>query len=191
LSRALYSTPGRLASKIGPSGAISFNAEWESGQAEHWFIEQQRYGADLVQAGLVRNDRELVQQGWRVLEWGFAKQGPDDDFPGTGDPFHSTSFFVEASARALLLHRQSGQKGFEDVIAQHVAKVAAAARWLMRPAVARGGQRHNLPYTHRRWVLAAALGETASLTGDRAMAKAAADYYPGMKDTQGDKERTG
>jgi hypothetical protein len=176
LEKGLYRKPGRLVSKVAHSGAVSVNAEWEGGRRRTFFIEQQRYGADLIQAGLVRKDEALVRQGWKLLKWGFDRQGTDGSFPGTGDPFHSTSFFVEAAARALLLHKQSGWPGAEDLTNRYGPTVAAAARWLMRPDVARRGRKNNAPYTHRRWLLAASLGQTAVLVGDRQMAQAAADY---------------
>jgi len=36
--------------------------------------------------------------GWRELDWGLAQQQSDGGF-SSKDPFHSTSFFVEALAR--------------------------------------------------------------------------------------------
>lgn len=176
LRRALYTRPERLVSGVAPDGAVSVNEDWQRGRRPTWFIEQQRYGADLVQAGLVLKDRPLVEEGWKILAWGFARQGPDGGFPGTGDPFHSTSLFVEAAARALLLQRQSGNEHAAIGASQYQSKVAAAAHWLLRQDVAARGRKNNRPYAHRRWLLAAALGETAALTGDHQMALAAADY---------------
>jgi hypothetical protein len=176
LDQALYRHPERMVSKIAASGAVGANAEWERGSAGKFFIEQQRYGAELVQAGIVRKDQGLIDQGWKLLKWGFARQASDGSFPGTGDPFHSTSLFVEAASRALLLHKQSGWDGSDKLLATYTPKAAAAARWLMRPEVAAKGRKNNQPYTHRRWILAAALGQTAALSEDPQMARAAAEY---------------
>jgi hypothetical protein len=176
LEEALYRKPERLASRVAPSGAVSVNAEWERGRRKDWYIEQQRYGADWVQAGIIRRDRKLVERGWKILTWGFARQARDGSFPGTGDAFHSTSLFVEAAARALLLLKQSQWDGSPALLVRYQPKVVAAARWLLRPEVARRGRHHNLPYTHRRWLLAAALGESAALSEDRPLARAAAEY---------------
>jgi hypothetical protein len=176
LDRALYIKPDRIVSHVASSGAVSVNGEWEHGRQKQFFIEQQRYGADLVQAGVMRKNQTLVEEGWRILAWGLARQGPDGGFPGTGDPFHSTSMFVEGAARALLLQRQSGSESAEEFVARYQPRVIAAAQWLMRPAVAEQGKKHNQPYTHRRWILAAALGQAAALNGDRRMAQAAAEY---------------
>ncbi|MDX1931849.1 MAG: hypothetical protein SFU56_04520 [Capsulimonadales bacterium] len=176
LEEALYSVPRRLASGIAESGAVSVNDRWERKESAKWFIEQQRYGADLIQAGIVRGEDSLIRQGLRVLDWGFDRQGPDGSFPGTGDPFHSVSFFVEAAARGLLLLREQDAAGYAEVLRTRIPRVAAAAHWLTRPEVVAVGRTHNAPYTHRRWLLAAALGQTAALTGDEALATAAGEY---------------
>jgi hypothetical protein len=176
LARALYSTPNRMASQIAPSGAVGVNASWESGQSPIWYIEQQRYGADFVQAGLVQHDADLTRRGWQILDWGLARQSPDGGFAGTGDAFHSTSMFVEAAARALLLEKQSGAADFPTLSTQYLPKIEASVRWLTDPAVAVKGQVNDLPYADRRWLLAAALGQTAALDGDPALAAAAESY---------------
>jgi hypothetical protein len=176
LSTVLYSTPGRMASQIAPDGAIGVNATWEAGQSSTWVIEEQRYGADFVQAGLETHNAALVQQGWQILNWGFAKEGANGSFPGTGDAFHSTSMFVEAAARALLLEVQSGAPNAAQLVSQYLPKINASAKWLMTPSVAAKGNANDAPYTHRRYLLADALGEVGALTHDPATIAAAAVY---------------
>ena len=167
---------GGATSDVAADGAVSVNAKWEAGQSSVWYIEEQRYGADLITKGVVRNDDSLINKGLAELNWGFARQGPAGDFPGTSDAFHSTSFFVEAAARAMLVLRQSGNAAYQGAVAQDTPKIEAAARWLMEPAVVAAGRAGDAPYTHRRYMLAAALGETAALTGDQPMAAAAETY---------------
>lgn len=176
LRATLYVMPARLASGDAPDGAVSVNAAWERGERDTWFVEQQRYGADFVTAGLITGDDATVERGWRILQWGFAHQGPDGNFPGTGDAFHSTSFFVEATARALLLMKQTDPERYANRIAELTPKVMAAAHWMLRPDVAARGQAGNWPYTHRRYLVAAALGETGALLGDRPLLIAAQAY---------------
>lgn len=176
LVRVFYRHPERLASNIAASGAVGENARWEQGTASRWYVELQRYGGDFVQAGIVSRDADLVRRGWQMLDWGFAQQQPDGSFGNTGDPFHSASLFVEGAARALLLAKQSDAKDREALETRYGAKLVAAARWLMKPDIAVRGQRFNQPYTHRRWLLAAALGEAAELSGDREMAACAERY---------------
>ena len=176
LSKVLYSTPGRMASQIAADGAIGVNSSWENGQSASWYIEQQRYGADFVQAGLQTGNTALVQQGWQILNWGFAHEAANGSFPGTGDAFHSTSMFVEAGARALLLEVQSGAPNASQLVATYLPKINASAQWLMNPTVAAKGNANDAPYSHRAWLLAAGLGEVAALTGDPATAAAAEAY---------------
>ncbi|QEH34218.1 hypothetical protein OJF2_27530 [Aquisphaera giovannonii] len=162
LSIALYSSPHRMASRISNRGAVGVNADWEAGRAVGWYIEEQRYGADLIQAGLVRDDPALVSRGWEILDWGLARQAADGSFAGTGDPFHSTSLFAEAMARALVLTAQSGSRDAERRLATSLPAFERSVRWLAEPSVAARGARNNAPYTHRRWVLAAAMAEAAA-----------------------------
>ena len=176
LSNVLYQSPSRMASQIAADGAVGVNATWEAGLAKSWYIEGQRYGADFVQAGVVTGNADLVQQGWKILDWGFAHEAADGSFPGSGDAFHSTSMFVEAGARALLLEVQSGAPEAAALVAQYLPEIDASAHWLMSPGVAVKGNANDAPYTHRRWLLAAALGEVAALTNDPATADAAGAY---------------
>src|SRR6185437_12231422 len=90
--------------------------------------------------------------------------------------FHSTSLFVEAAARGLLLLKQYNATAYADTLAADTPKTRAAARWLTQPEIAEKGRKNNRPYTHRRWIVAAALGQAAALTGDSRLAEAAADY---------------
>jgi hypothetical protein len=65
LIKALYSVPHRLASDIASDGSVSVNTDWEHGQLDTWYIEQQRYGGDLIQAGVSTNDDSLINEGLR------------------------------------------------------------------------------------------------------------------------------
>src|SRR5689334_19355748 len=97
---------GRLVGRmrdVGSDGAIGINSKWEHGQFPTWYIEQQRYASDLVIGGLLHQNTDAIDVGLRAFTWGFAHQARDGSFPGTGDAFHSTSFFVEAVAHSLLL----------------------------------------------------------------------------------------
>jgi hypothetical protein len=176
LTNALYLWPERLASNFAATGAVSVNIAYENGQASQWFIEQQRYGGDFIQAGIFTNNDALIREGLLLLDWGFDRQGSDGSFPLTGDPFHSTSMFVEGAARGLLLLQQSGRPGYNDTIQAMLPKLEAAARWMMVPSVASRGQSNNRPYTHRRYIVASALAITAELTGDADIAAAATPY---------------
>ena len=79
------------------------------------------------------------------MDWGFrANKGPGGDFPGTGDPYHSTELFVEGTARAWLLLQQSGMADLYPAVRDgYPAKILAAARWMTRPEVGRPGPRRQ------------------------------------------------
>lgn len=176
LVSALYPQVMDQVTDDAPSGAVGVNAEWEAKKREKFFIESQRWGGDYIQAGTCLKDDKLLEKGWRFLDWGFARQGEDGGFPGTSDSFHSTSYFIEAAARAVLLYRQSGRPDAEAVVAKYRPKLQAAGEWLVRPTVASEGRRKNLPYTHRRWALAAALGQVGAVTGDSGFLAIANEY---------------
>ena len=164
----LYKEPHRIAGGITPDGAISVNADWEKrGKTGVWYIEQQRYGADLLQAGVVMKNDSLIGEGMKVLEWGFQQQAADGGFPGVGDPHHSTSFFLEAASRSVLLLEQARAEKYLAVAQAWKPKIAAMGRWLNRPEIAEKGRAKSLdPYTHRFYLLAAGYSEAAAVTGE-------------------------
>ncbi len=161
--------------RFAESGAASSNVDADLAGSGPWFIEAQRYGADLVEAGLVCGSPETAALGWRVIDWGFDRQAADGGFAGTGDPFHSTSFFVESVARALLLTEDVTPSDAVAKREHYAPKLAAAAAWMRRDDVLRRGLANNTPYTHRRWLVAAAWGLTARVTHDEPLAHAAAE----------------
>ncbi|TVY07777.1 hypothetical protein [Paenibacillus cremeus] len=177
LLEALYKFPTRLGSGFAPSGAVSVNSDWEQGKkGSVMYIEQQRYGADYVIAGLMTKKSDIMDTGMKVIQWGFDHQGANGGFPDTGDPFHSTEFFLEASSRAMLLLKQNGDPAYTETVAKYTPKISAVAHWMMLPEVKTRGNKNNAPYSHRRWADAAALGLTAELTGEQALAKEAEAY---------------
>ncbi|CAF3663733.1 unnamed protein product [Rotaria sp. Silwood1] len=98
-------------------GANGINQRWEENTSTVWYIELQRFGCDDVTAAIYANRSNLLSNGENIFNWGFSKQTVDGGFnncsnctppmQGTGDAFHSTSMFVEAVARCLILMRQS------------------------------------------------------------------------------------
>jgi hypothetical protein len=152
--------------------------EWVEGKRKDWFIENQRGGGDLIEAGVVLGNRKLINDGLREFEWGYARQSKDGSFPETGDAFHSVSIYVVDTARALLALRDRRQEfpEFTPRVEKMIPHVGAAAEWLLQPEVLGPGKRHDQQYTHRKWILAAALGEAFQLTGNQRLASAAADF---------------
>ncbi len=167
---------GRLVGRmreVGSDGAIGINSKWEHGQFHTWYIEQQRYASDLVIGGLLLQNTDAIDVGLRAFTWGFAHQARDGSFPGTGEAFHSTSFFVEAVAHSLLLLQASQYEArYHDTIQTMIRHVHKAASWMSQPRIWRSGVAGNHMYTHRRYLVAAALGLTGVLTNDAALVAA-------------------
>lgn len=172
IAQRFVARPERLV-RFAESGAASSNVDFEDRKTDKWFIEGQRYGGDLVEAGLLVNDHQTAKLGWKLLDWGFARQSADGSFAATGDPFHSTSFFVEAAARALLLEQEFKSPAAGQRLKHYRSKLAAAAHWMLRPDVLDRGLKNNQPYTHRRWLVAAGWGMAGRVLEDRELVGAA------------------
>jgi hypothetical protein len=178
LVKAIHRRAAGQAKSVAADGASPLSAEWVAGKRKDWFIENQRGGSDLVDAGVALGDHKLVDTGLREFEWGYARQAKDGGFPETGDPFHSVSIFVLDSGRALIALRERRDE-FPEFMARVdklAAQLGAAANWMLQPAVLERGKHGDNPYTHRRWILAAALGEAALLTGNTRFAKSATEF---------------
>lgn len=164
------------------SGATGVNVKWEADQSLPWFIEEQRIGRDYVVAGLAFGNQDEIRWGLKVLQWGLARMEPDGLF-NHHDAYHSASFFVEATANALLLLEASPYRAeFADQLDALKPKVLTAARWMVRPDVhdlywnGVSAARNELPggateraYGHRRYLDAAAIGETGLLCRDKVL----------------------
>ena len=166
----------RVHVSVEPDGASALSQEWVEGKRKVWFIENQREGADLIEAGVVLKDHAMVAQGLQMFEWGFKHQSKDTGgFPESSDPFHSVSIFLVDLERSMLVIEES-QPEFKDMeprVQAMLPQMAAAAHWLLHPEVLETGRASDDPYTHRRWILAAVLGDAGQLTGDKTLTEAA------------------
>ncbi len=169
----LYRSPKRMVSGVAPDGAIGVNAEWEGNPSRQWFIEEQRYGADLIQMGQATRSDNLIEEGTRVLNWGFEHEG-DGTFPGTGDPHHSISFFLEAASRSVILLQEAGDDRHLSRLKNWKRNIRNAAEQFITPSVfPRDRSRSMDPYTHRFFLCAAALGQAGSILNDPTLKQAA------------------
>jgi len=179
LYEAYYKSPN-LNVGITASGAYGVNVAYDQGQSTRWYIEEQRVGYSLIQAGVFRkielgNDLGAIDLGWRAFQWGFEQQAADGSFPGTGDAYHSTSFFLDAVARALLLQRQSTDPAYLITILRYLPKLYGGAKYLAMPSEL-GAYRATGAldrFTHRYFFLATVFGFTAELTNDAELASLA------------------
>jgi hypothetical protein len=160
-----------------PDGAYGpVNRAWDARHKGEWYIEEQRFGADVVAGGIATKNTDAVDRGLLILNWGFAQQKPDGGFD-CPDKFHSTSFFVEAVAHALLLVEASEYSArYSSTIADMKPKLHSAALWMTDSQNETRGKKKNLPFTHRRYLVAAALGETGVLTGDPSLVQSSEAY---------------
>jgi hypothetical protein len=177
MRHTVYRNSARAAADHEPSGAYGpVNRAYDRNGRGPWYIEEQRRGEDAILAGLAQNDPDAIGRGLMIFDWGFRQQSPDSSF-ACPDAFHSTSFFVESTAHACLLlsHSTFGPR-YRDRIEAMTPKIHAAALWLADPRNARVGQARNKPYTHRRYLLAAALGESGLLCRDTRLVEASKAY---------------
>src|SRR6266436_9316755 len=59
-----YRRPDRVAIDAAPSGAeSSVNIQWERSHLGKWYIEEQRYGADAICAGIAQEDSTAIERG--------------------------------------------------------------------------------------------------------------------------------
>lgn len=150
------------------SGAVSVNIEWETGERERMFIEQQRYGADLIAAGLNRRDRVLLRQGILVINWGVQQQAQDGSFPQCADAVHSTSLFLEALTRAVrtIDAKPSHGRICDQLGYDRDAWVSSAVRmshWLIK-ADGETAKKDLYPFSHRYFLRAVGLQRTSLLS---------------------------
>lgn len=160
---------------ISATGAISVNKDWENGLRADFFIEQQRYGADLIETGIILEDAELIGDGIRMLDWGWARQASDGSFPGTGDEVHSSSLFLEAVARGGLALKNYKSKRYGKTIRSWRRKTHMLARWFVE-ADDQGRDVNLEPFGHRYFLRGAALEQAARLTRDRSLDVFAEEY---------------
>jgi hypothetical protein len=170
MQKAAYHNSSHIAPEndLNADGAMSpVNRLWDTTQQGKWYIEEQRYGYDAIAAGLANNDTIAINRGLRIFNWGYKQQQPDGSF-SCPDAFHSTSFFIEATAHSvLLLEASSYSKKYKSMTDKLKPKILKAALWMIQPEVETEGKQKNQPYTHRRYLVAAALGETAILTNNQ------------------------
>jgi len=177
MQKTLYRRPEHVATDIDQSGAESpINISWNQTHTGKWYIEQQRYGGDAVCAGVAKQDPATIERGLKILHWGLEQQQPDGSF-NCPDTFHSTSFFVEAAAHTCLLLKASPYADqYASTIEWMKPKILKAARWMIQPAVEEEGKRSNAPYAHRRFLVAAALGEAGVLCDDSTLIEKSKGY---------------
>ncbi len=156
------------------TGAIGLNAEWEQDPGSSHYIEQQRYGADLVQAGIALGDQHLIKTGELGLEFAFDHMLSPSGVPDSAAPEHSFGLFAESAARAMLLLQASGRD--PDFIRAYLPKLVSGVRWFMSSSVVQTIRSECSTFTHRCWYAAAIYAMMSDLTGDAGYDPLADDF---------------
>ncbi|MDF8334992.1 hypothetical protein [Novosphingobium cyanobacteriorum] len=152
---------------VGPSGAVGRN---RSGM---WKIEEQRTGGDWIFHGVLSGRADWKEIGWRVLKWGCDQQQASGRFPSSGADFHSSSFFIEALARATNVDRIGSSPASRSALQR-------GTDWLI--ASEAEGLRSNYGLTHRYYLQAAALAQSSVALSDPDIMKVAVRWAcRGMK----------
>jgi len=167
-----------------PEGAIGAVAAWAQGKAPRFYLDEQRRGTDFyLQPGIALGDDAAVRRGLLILEFGFTRMAPDGSFPGIPDVVHSAEFFLEGTARALLLLRQAHAPESAAATAELGPKLDRLTRWFLRRDVAwKDPARDLYPFNHRYYARAAGLAQASVVLGRPDLMDAADEYArAGMK----------
>lgn len=163
----LYLRPSSTYRDMSPNGAYRVNQDYALGLTDTWYIEEQRFGADALISGLLHDDPLAIEAGLKMFSWGFSQQLEDGSFGNTSEPFHSTSLFIQSVAYALLTVQESPSSDqYRNIIAGYLPQLHSAARWMIQEDIWTSGLKEIEPFTHRYYIVAAALGLTGKLTND-------------------------
>jgi hypothetical protein len=149
---------------------------------DSWSIGQQTLTVDLIELGLHRNDRSLIDKGVIGVDWGVAvpindaavhelhRECDGRTVPDYGRTHHSTQW-LESLSRAVYLLAASEYAGeFRPKIDAYLGRIETIAERL----VSQGNweewvdniDQEGHDFTHRTFMMAAALGLSSTLTDD-------------------------
>ena len=173
-----YHSSTSISTNMSDNGAYSkVNRDFDESHGGKWYIEEQREGWHAIAAGITDQDTSAIDRGLKILNWGWQQQQGDGGFDcgSRGRSFHSTAFFVEASAHAcLLLGNSPYASQYQSQVDAMKPKLLKAAHWMVDNE--EEGKKYNKPYTHRRYMVADALGETGVLCGDDGLVDHSKEY---------------
>lgn len=162
-----------------PSGADQFYILTIPGIYD---VQNQRYGGRLITAGVGTNDTSLIHRGFKVLMFAVQYlQGTDGTPFKSADNWHQTSIFLEEALRGISVLEQSGLSltPWRRAIDQFREMAARWVRWMLSTSAAPGfntGKNRNWPYTHRRFLCAAAWLWVYQYTGDTGILQNAVSF---------------
>jgi hypothetical protein len=162
--------------------------QWLQCKVPTWGIGGQTFIVDLVEDGVHRRDKSLVDKGVIGLDWGISV--PIDtkavhvlhrdcdgktleDYGGT----HQTTQWLESLGRAVYLLASSPWAGeYAPKIHAYIARIEKIATLLSETKNYRTWEGHityydHTQFTHRTYMMADALGQASTLTDNRADAQ--------------------
>jgi len=178
MKHTAYHSAERMSRNMADDGAYSkVNRDFDQNHSGKWYIEEQREGWHAIAAGIAQQNTDAIDRGLKILNWGWQQQEGNGGFDcgPVGKSFHSTAFFVEASAHACLLLENSPYAAqYQSQVDAMKPKLVKAAHWMIDNEDE--GKKYNKPYTHRRYMVADALGETGVLCDDRGLIDHSKEY---------------
>ena len=177
LTDTFYRNADALLRQVERSGAMGVNRGWEASARKtgDWFIEEQRFADTVIGAGVNRNRDDLINAGVLALEWGFAQQSGDGGFAGK-DSYLGASYFVAATAHSIWLLETTGYaRNYAQRIETIRPKLQRAALWLADAHRIKAASATHDKYASRYLLTGYALGATARVTGNPALALAGED----------------
>jgi len=166
---------GAVPPVVAADGSVGGNTVWENGTGS-FYIELQANNLYLIPNGMMREDESILDTGLNVYRWGFGQEAVDGSFPQSVDPYHSTNVFVLWAGDAL--YRLRGYQPltynvdpakYPSAIAFDAPLLDRSANWLADPANIAANAVKETQYTHRYFLLAAALGYASALSNDPAL----------------------
>ena len=177
LTDTYYRNADALLRQVENSGAMGVNRGWEAAARKNgnWFIEEQRFADTVIGAGVNRNRDDLINAGMLALEWGFAQQSGDGSFP-CADNYLGASYFVAATAHSIWLLETTGYaRNYAQRIEKIRPKLVRAALWLADANRVKSASTQHDKYSSRYMLTGYALGVTARVMSNPALALAGED----------------
>ncbi len=97
-------------------------------------------------------------------------------FFGPENDFQHIAFFLEATARTLILLRESGEPRYSSLISEVTGKLEIAANQYVRSGNLKKQEDKGKTFTHRYYLLAATFGETSVVTHDHDLGAKAENF---------------
>lgn len=156
--------PGATAIDLNGNGAYgSQNILYDKTKSGDWFIDYQKVGMDAVIAGIYKSDTSAIERGLKIIKWGFDQRKPDGSYT-SNDAYHTVSYFLATSVRALLhLENSKFKTQFSKQINALKPAVLQTADWLTKSTIELPGLEKDAPYTHRFYMNGVAIGFAGAL----------------------------